>query len=122
MNIEQSRATWQAEPCPPWCVREHHDDDHPDDRYHDSEATLIPAVVAERDLPGGPGRYTRETTELAIVTSRHDDSPDLITFIGRGDRADQQLIMTPESAAHLATALTRHLALIGKAEQTRLGC
>lgn len=109
MNIEQSRASWQTEPCPSWCVREHQDDDHPDDRYHDSDTTVVSAVMADRDRGGGSGSWTHETAELAIVTSRYDDSTQLITFIGRDDRPDQHLIMTPESAGRLAQALTRHL-------------
>lgn len=114
MNIEQSRASWQAEPCPPWCVREHHDNDHPDDRYHDSDTTLVSAVMADRDRLGGTGRWTHETAELAIVTSRYDDTTQLITFIGRDDRPDQHLVMTPESAERLAQALIRHLAMMAE--------
>lgn len=109
MESTKPRASWQSEPCPPWCVRVHADDDHPDDRYHDSAETQVPAILAERKPDEGPGRWVHEEAEVTIVTSRYADATEMVTFIGSGDRHDQQLSLSPESAARLAAALQRHL-------------
>lgn len=114
MTSEQARAIWQSEPCPPWCTVVHRDDDHPDDRYHDSAALQVPAIVLERDREAGPGRWVREPAEITIVTSRHADTVDVVTLIGRDDRLDQQLSLTPEGAARLADAILQHLASLDR--------
>ncbi|MFI5430064.1 DUF6907 domain-containing protein [Aeromicrobium sp. UC242_57] len=121
MQNDSTRANWQTEPCPAWCVRTHQDDDHPDDRYHDSEPTEIPAVFAERDRDAGPGQWTLDAGELTIITSRHVDTTETITFVGREDRLGHALTLTPDSAARLAHALNRHLALVteGPASERR---
>lgn len=109
MSSEQTRAEWQSEPCPPWCIRAHHDDDPPDDRFHDSATTQVPVIFAVRDHDAGPGRYTHEPGQVSIVTSRHVDSDDVVVFIGCEDNADQQLNLTVESSARLAGSIARHL-------------
>lgn len=114
MVNEAARANWQSEPCPSWCVREHHDDDHRDDRYHDSETTLTPSAFALRDFDAGPGVWQVEMGEIAIVTSKHVETDTVVTFIGRDDRIGHSLTMTPETAAQLAAALTRHVASLNK--------
>lgn len=112
MESDLKRAGWQTEPCPSWCIREHHDDDHPDDRYHDSIATEVPTLFAARDHAAGPGQWAMDSGDLMIITSRHVDSTEVITFVGRDDRLGQALTMTPDSAARLAEALTQHVAAI----------
>jgi hypothetical protein len=107
---EPARSGWPAEPCPQWCTRRHADDDHPDDRYHDSAPTTAPIVFLERDRDAGPGRWRHEAGEITIISSRHADAHETITFIGRDDRLDQQLHLTPEGAARLADAIAQHLA------------
>lgn len=113
MNDEKARAIWQTEPCPPWCTQDHRDDDHPDDRYHDSAVTRVPVILIERDHAAGPGRWEREAGEITIVTSRHADTAEVVTFIGRDDGPGQQLTLTPEGAARLAAAIARHVAETG---------
>lgn len=112
MQSDPTRASWQSEPCPAWCVRHHQDDDHPDDRYHDSGTTEVPTLFAARDHAAGPGRWAMDSGEIMIITSRHVDSTETITFVGRDDRLGQALTMTPDSAARLAEALTRHVAAL----------
>jgi hypothetical protein len=107
---EPARSGWTFESCPRWCTRQHDDDDHPDDRYHDSAPTTTPTIFLQRDHEAGPGRWRHEAGEITIISSRHADTDETITFIGRDDRFDQQLHLTPEGAARLADAIVRHLA------------
>lgn len=109
MSSEQTLAAGRSEPCPPWCIREHHDDDHPDDRYHDSAATRVPVIFAERDHQAGPGRWAHVRGEISIITSRYVGSADVVVFIGREEQPDRQLNLTVEGAARLAEGIQRHL-------------
>ena len=113
MESEQPRASWQSEPCPAWCTRRHADDDHPDDRYHDSAPAQVPAILLERDAAAGPGRWSSTAGEITIITSRYVGGADTIIVIGREDRLDQQLSLSPEGAARLAEAIARHVASLG---------
>lgn len=115
MSSDQARAAWQSAPCPSWCTQRHHDDDHPDDRYHDSVAVPVASTVMQRDRAAGPGQWVEVPAELTVVTSRHADpasTAETVTFIGRADRTDQQLQLSPGSAKHLAEAILEHLATI----------
>jgi hypothetical protein len=109
VSSEQALATWQSEPCPSWCARVHHDDDHPDDRYHDSTQLQVPSILMERDLDAGPGQWVSVPEDLTIVSSRYDSADDIITFIGRADRHDQHLQLSPETARRLAQSILDHL-------------
>lgn len=104
-----THATRQSEPCPSWCTQQHSDDDHPDDRFHDSAVTQVSVIFAERDHVAGPGRWVHTAGEISIVTSRHIDTSDVVVFIGRDDQVNQQINLTTDSAARLAEAITRHL-------------
>lgn len=112
MSSEKTREAGRSEPCPPWCAGEHREADHPDDRYHDSPTTPVPVIFAERDREAGPGQWAMEPGEIAITTSQHIESDDVVVFIGREDRLDQQLNLTVESAARLARSIERHLDVV----------
>jgi hypothetical protein len=112
MSTTHSRPSWLSEPCPAWCTRSHHDDDHPDDRWHDSETTLVPVTALRRDTGAGAGRFEPEQAVVTIVTSRHVGDTVTTTFIGYGDRPHTALQLTPESAARLAEAVTRHASMV----------
>jgi len=43
-----SRPSWQVTECPAWCVVEHQEDDHPDDRTHRDAGVDIPVVTRRR--------------------------------------------------------------------------
>lgn len=109
MSSEQTRESWRSEACPSWCVKDHHDDDHPDDRFHDSAATRVPVIFAERDHEAGPGRWAHVPGEISIITSQHVESSEVVVFIGREDHVDQRLNLSVEGAARLAEGIERHL-------------
>jgi hypothetical protein len=47
--------SWMAEPCPAWCVRDHGEDDHPDDRRHQGRPVEVHVVVASEAIPAASG-------------------------------------------------------------------
>lgn len=109
---DQSRPSWQTEACPPWCVVDHREDDHPDDRVHDSASRHISALLhpSQRLAREGDGS---EVSELLVVTSRRAGDEVDWTYIGEPDRSRQYLNLSRESARRLASALTRHLDALG---------
>lgn len=38
--------SWMVAPCPSWCIREHREEDHVDDRRHQGRALEVPVVMA----------------------------------------------------------------------------
>lgn len=48
--------SWLHESGPRWCVRTHAEDDHEEDRFHQSEPALVPLVASRADS----ARYTCE--------------------------------------------------------------
>jgi hypothetical protein len=60
--------SWQTEPCPSWCTRLHREDDHPEDRLHQDDGVVFPAVVGRLD--GTEMRLTPELTEMLVRRSR----------------------------------------------------
>ncbi|WGL53033.1 hypothetical protein P5P86_04220 [Nocardioides sp. BP30] len=99
--------TWLTEGCPPWCTGEHGQLDHPDDRYHRSEASIVPGVVAARpvapvtaslqglDLVAWLGRYVGESVEWVVIEPI--------------DRREPRLVVTAETARSLVQHLTAQL-------------
>jgi hypothetical protein len=85
-----STPTWLTETCPSWCVREHHEQDHPDDRYHQSETSFFPAVAAARDtvrvtvsmrgmdLTVWMGQYVGESLTWVVIEPDEARTPRLI--------------------------------------------
>ncbi len=112
MGHDPTGPSWQSRPCPPWCVRTHREDDHPDDRFHDSRSTRVPVVLLDRDVDAGPGRWSHDLTDLAIVVSQHDTADEVVVLVGREDDTRQQLHLSAESAARLAKALDTHLRIL----------
>lgn len=93
--------SWQRDPCPSWCVVRHQEDDHPDDRVHDSSPSYVPVVLNADDEV--------VSTELLIVMSRRVDETDDWVFVGEPDRARQRLVLTPESAQRVAHSVLEQL-------------
>lgn len=109
---DRSNPSWLNEECPAWCIGDHHEDDHPDDRIHDSDGQTVSVALHPSQ------RLTRagddgEASELIIVTSRRAGDQAEWTYIGEADRARQYLNLSRDSARRLASALARHLDALG---------
>lgn len=100
---------WDEDPCPSWCTRDHHYDDHPQDRYHDSVVEVIPVVIEELVTTSDAVAHEHEATGLMIVSSRRRGETSIWTYIGEPAQPRQYLRLSLESAQRLAGALTQHL-------------
>lgn len=69
---EQSRPSWLHDPRPDWCTREHHEDDHPEDRIHQDDGVVIAANVGDPDPL--TLAITGRATELVIQRCRSTGS------------------------------------------------
>lgn len=71
-SVDLQRPSWQRGPCPTWCSRDHQEDDHPEDRLHQSAGTVIPAMVVEDPLATPPRMRQTELVVLAVQHHEHD--------------------------------------------------
>jgi hypothetical protein len=99
--------SWLGEPCPRWCVREHHEDDHPEDRYHQGEASYLPVVAGRTDTIPMTSSLTAD--ELVVRRGRHlGEAVDWLA-IESDDLRGLRLLLTVESARTLAAGLAHRL-------------
>ena len=93
------RPTWLTETCPSWCVREHHEQDFPDDRYHRSEPSTFPAIVVT-----GPGVHLTDLMhglDIVVWVGRYVDELVDWMVIEPAEYRDPHLIITVDSSALL---------------------
>lgn len=109
-TTEPARAFWQTSPCPTWCkwAGQHRDDEHPDDRCHDSEMLHTPRVLARVE----PGMTGPQDTVVLLTQNDLAAAPAVHVMI-QGDASDpgEIGIFRLEEAAHLRDALSRLLDL-----------
>jgi len=99
------RPSWQAEPCPPWCDREHDENDIELDRYHQGEPRTMSVLTSTN--PQEPRQATFSPADLVIRTGRYvGEGVDWIAI----DSTRTRIILTVDSARRLAERLTEHLA------------
>lgn len=101
------RPTWQQLPCPDWCERMHEEDDHPEDRYHQSEPSFIPLTAAtERTVPV---TASLRNVDLLVRVGQYVDELIEWVVIEPLDMPQPRLVMTVESAHSLVRGLTEQL-------------
>lgn len=104
--MSHRRPSWLTEPCPSWCHVDHADQDHVDDRYHQSKQVLIPVVIPQRVADGDAGSRAvcaPAASEVAVLALQPvgDCSQTWVAVVG-----ERQFIeVTLESATRLHTAL-----------------
>lgn len=107
--------SWLDRACPPWCVREHGEDDHLEDRRHQSVEESLP--IERGDFPGpeggDPDRAPRRQEEWLVVahatTGRPAQPPVVWVHLGQEEGREVALDLTHDSARRLRDALTRCL-------------
>ena len=105
--MDDSRPSWQADECPPWCTGEHGERDHPDDRVHRGRSTAVP-VVARRAWFDGEGiRRSAEAVDFEVALSRVDGEPETWLYVGAGPGLSIEV--TAESAERLVRAMAEAL-------------
>ncbi|WP_017933027.1 DUF6907 domain-containing protein [Nocardioides sp. Iso805N] len=100
--------TWQREPCPRWCIRDHDEDDIALDRYHQGSATTVPVLMSTDSEE--PRSATYVPVDLAIRVGRY--AGELIDWVAIEPvrLTAPRLVLTAESAARLAEQVTAQLA------------
>lgn len=107
--------SWLDHPCPPWCVREHADDDHLEDRRHQSVEELL--SVVRGDYPGPEGgdhdlapRPQQEWLVVAHAAAGRQAQPPVVwVHLGQEEGREVALDLTRDSARRLRDALSRCL-------------
>lgn len=94
------RPRWLTEPCPPWCARDHHDADHPEDRYHQSETSVLTGTQRT-----GSALSDTAPVELAVWIGRDQATDAEWLTIEALEQAAPRIRLTIETA----TALRDHL-------------
>lgn len=104
--VEHGRASWLTEECPEWCLREHKEDDHPDDRVHRGRASLIAARLRRSALlhDDDPG----VGTQLLVRRMRAVGARETWTQITEPEDTGQMLLLSEETVPLLAEALLGH--------------
>ena len=102
----RSRA-WPAAPCPDWCARLHEDGEPPEDSFHHSIATLVPATLVSSDTRSRAAGLREQ--DVALTLSRNArDVAEWVTIEPTGVTGPH-LALTVESARGLADDLARLL-------------
>lgn len=96
--------SWLTSPCPPWCTRAHHEDDHPEDRRHQDDGVVVPALlgrVEPRQLA-----YVAHAGELVVQRVRDlPASAPTWLIITESESAGGALVLSRESVGRLRAAL-----------------
>ncbi len=104
MAAGSSRASWQQEACPPWCVVVHTDGDALADRKHVGASHSVPVLaLKEHPRPLDEVCDEWEVGELALCYQRRDGSGRTALYIGDG--TDQRLELAVDSVRVLCATL-----------------
>jgi hypothetical protein len=98
--MSTNRPSWATAPCPAWCEAEHDEDDHPDDREHESKHHDVPGVVR---VDESAGTCQGEAATLDVVRHQHVGDHEQWVFVGDDRR---WLDVSLETAMRLRDALT----------------
>jgi hypothetical protein len=101
------RPSWQAAPCPPWCAREHTENDHPEDRYHQSEPSIVAAVAGAGDVVPLPSSL--RPVSLAVRAGRYADDELTWLVVEPLEARAPRMVLTREAAAALLRGLQEQL-------------
>ncbi|WP_370289681.1 hypothetical protein [Nocardioides sp.] len=103
--------TWLSEPCPTWCTREHLDDDHPDDRFHQSEARFVAAIASPAAVPD-PAALA--SLDLVVRAGRHLGHDLTWIQVSAAEAAHPTLVLSLDSALLLGGAIAAAAADVGR--------
>lgn len=107
-DLDPSAPTWLVEPCPSWCARTHEENDHPEDRYHQSEPSILPALVGAADTV--PVTDSFESLDLLVRRGRYVGQPLEWVLIEPMEAIRPRLLLTIESARLLLPRLAEQIA------------
>jgi hypothetical protein len=100
--------TWLGETCPAWCTREHREDDHPEDRRHQSTARIIAVDVPTAAIPG----ETTQAVEVAVYLDQPVAQPVRWLRVESVDSSRVRMVLTAESAHRTVDLMAQVLDLL----------
>jgi hypothetical protein len=106
--MPRPQPSWQREPCPPWCIREHDEHDIPLDRYHQGEPSVLPVLISTG--PEEPRVATFEPVDLTLRVGRYAGEVVDWVAIEPVDLTVPRMVLAAESADRLAQRLGQLLA------------
>ena len=98
--------TWLAEECPRWCVRPHAEDDHPEDRRHQSTEIEVRVVRSASVLRPDPAL----SEDWLVLAHGSTAEPSVWVHVGQAEGRAVDLNLDRASAQRLQEALSRCLA------------
>lgn len=114
-SVGEKRSVEAGDGCPRWCVAEHAEDEHPDDRRHGGD--VVERALVERVLdfggPAGAARWTERAEMAQLGLMRRFDDIDAWVRVEIGDA--RRLELDVASAERLAEAI---LALVVRARES----
>lgn len=105
-----ARPPWLDEPCPPWCTRAHAADDHPEDRYHQSEPSIVPVVAGAADAV--PVTTSLRPMTLAVRLGRYVGDDRTWLVIEPLEDVQPRMVLAADGARALLQALGGQLAAL----------
>lgn len=107
-----ARPPWPEPTCPPWCTRTHTADDHPEDRYHQSEPSILPVVAGTGDTV--PVTRSLRALTLAVRVGRYADDDRTWLVVEALDEPQPRLVLAADAARVLLQALGEQLAALDR--------
>lgn len=98
---------WMQGSCPSWCVRTHTDTDREEDRFHQSEPSVVPVLASRADAT--PASAAMESYDAIVRVVRHAGEVVDWLAIEPLELADGRLILTAESARALSVTIDEQL-------------
>lgn len=102
--MHDERPTWLTEACPPWCVAEHRQHDHPDDRVHRGESTTLAGFLARGAVPT---EFEEEPAHLGVQVLRPVGGATTWVEVREAEGARHRLTVTLATARDLGRLLAR---------------
>jgi len=99
--------TWLDEACPSWCTRNHHERDHPEDRYHQSDPTMV--TMTAGDGATIPVAESLETIDMLVLLGRYVGDTRTWLTVEPAERPAPRLVLTTESAGVLVECINDQL-------------
>ena len=103
------RPSWLDEACPRWCTRDHREEDHPEDRYHQGEPSVFTAVAGSGD--GAPPGASLQPMALGVRIGRQVGEERTWLLVEPIDGRRPRAVLSLDAAQALARHLTRQLTL-----------
>jgi hypothetical protein len=102
-TMTRNQPTWLNETCPAWCIAEHGEHDHPDDREHESRRIEAPGVILTRTVTNGQIVHRVEAVHLDAIRHRHVGDDQDWVYVGDNST---WLDLSLETAKRLHSALS----------------